>query len=98
MGTHMSQLQDSSAVDDPTQAAQLPDKQSAETAQPRPRSRKVTKLTVDDYQPASASVPSQFLPNLDYIVVLDQGQEGSAVGNGIATMVDYLLRERGIND
>jgi hypothetical protein len=55
-------------------------------------------IKVEEYRSISASVPAQFLPNPDYIKVLDQGQEGSAVGHGMAGMINYLLRERGIYD
>jgi hypothetical protein len=43
-------------------------------------------------------VPPQVLPNPDHVRVLDQGPEGSAVGHGMASMINYLLRERGIRD
>jgi hypothetical protein len=53
---------------------------------------------VEVYQPLSGSVPAQVLPNPDHVRVLDQGAEGSAVGHGMASMINYLLRERGIRD
>ena len=51
-----------------------------------------------EYRPGSSSIPDQFLPNPDFIRPLDQGQEGSAVGHGMASMINYLLQERGIKD
>jgi len=54
--------------------------------------------SIEQYHPSSETVPPVFLPNPDYIVTLDQGQEGSAVGHGMAAMINYLLHERGIQD
>jgi len=51
---------------------------------------------VSIYKPRGSSMPSQVLPNPEHIAVLDQGEEGSAVGHGMATMINYLLRGRGI--
>jgi hypothetical protein len=48
------------------------------------------------FKPTKSSLPDKVLPNSGWIVVLDQGQEGAAVGFGMATMIDYLFRERGI--
>ncbi|HEY3104251.1 MAG TPA: P-loop NTPase fold protein [Pyrinomonadaceae bacterium] len=55
-----------------------------------------TDPTVAVYTPTESPVPEQILPKHECIVVLDQGQEGAAVGNGMATTINYLLRERGI--
>ena len=48
------------------------------------------------FKPTKSSLPDQILPKPGWIVVLDQGQEGAGVGHGMATMINYLLRERGI--
>jgi len=51
-----------------------------------------------EYRPGTSSIPEQFLPNPDFIKPLDQGSEGAAVGHGMASMINYLLQERGIRD
>ena len=59
-------------------------------------SAKTTNPTSSIFTAQKISLPDQILPKPECIVVLDQGQEGSAVGHGMATMINYLLRERGI--
>jgi hypothetical protein len=56
------------------------------------------KYSVEQYHPDRESTPPSFLPNPNNMVILDQGEEGSAVGHGMAAMINYLLRERGIHD
>ena len=53
---------------------------------------------VEQYHPSNENVPPVFLPNPEYMVTLDQGEEGSAVGHGMAAMINYMLHERGIQD
>ena len=53
---------------------------------------------VEEFHSSTETIPPFFLPNPAYMVILDQGQEGSAVGHGMAAMINYLLRERGIHD
>ncbi len=45
------------------------------------------------YKPQAISVPDRFLPNPDYIVVDPQYSD-----NGLASMLNYLLSERGNNE
>jgi KAP family P-loop domain/Papain family cysteine protease len=59
-------------------------------------SRRASARLFTPYKPLGGSPPDQFLPKPECIVVLDQGEEGSSVGHGMATMINYLLRERGI--
>src|SRR5262245_57139396 len=67
---------------------------SARMNEPGQRSAKSRQART--YKPRSTAAPSEVLPNPDYITVLDQGPEGAAVGHGMATTNNYLLRERGI--
>jgi hypothetical protein len=47
------------------------------------------------FKPTALSLPDQFLPKKENIVILDQGQEGASVGFGLAGMINYLMHERG---
>src|SRR6266478_973905 len=78
-------------------------KQTTKSAQSKSGSEsglpeETSEVKIEEYRPGSASIPDQFLPNPNFIKVLDQGQEGAAVGHGMAAMINYLLRERGISE
>jgi hypothetical protein len=48
------------------------------------------------YRPAPGLVPpNQFLPNPQFVRILDQGTEGACVGFGLAAVINYMSSEQG---
>ena len=85
-------------VDEPLNPTELSPQSDVAESQASDSEVRYPKYKTEDFRPETASVPEIFLPNPEFIRALDQKDEGSAVGHGIAGMVNYLLRERGIND
>ena len=47
------------------------------------------------YQPSLQALPSRLLPKRSWMVVRDQGREGSCTGFGLAAAIDYMYRGQG---
>lgn len=48
------------------------------------------------YRPALVNLEDELLPDRDYMLVSDQGNQGACTGFGLAAVINYLLRVRGI--
>ncbi|MDA0733693.1 MAG: hypothetical protein O2909_03940 [Chloroflexi bacterium] len=49
------------------------------------------------YRPALVRLEDELLPNKEYLKPLDQGREGACTGFGLAAVINYLLRARGVS-
>jgi hypothetical protein len=47
------------------------------------------------YVPDTLDVPEQVLPDVSWIRILDQGEEGASVGFALAAVLNFLRAERG---
>jgi hypothetical protein len=50
------------------------------------------------YRPTLEALPLRLLPDATRIVLLDQGEEGACTGFGLAAMINYLNKGRGVDD
>ena len=50
------------------------------------------------YQPALIKLDSKLYPEWGHIEILDQGQEGACPGFGLAAVINYLNRKRGVKN
>jgi len=48
------------------------------------------------YRPALVNLADELLPDRDYMYISDQGTQGTCTGFGLAAVINYLLRARGI--